>query len=186
MDAAVTEFSSMPYEQVKLSRIIKTAGIPRGSFYQYFLNKEDLFKHLFEIIKNSKMEFMKDLLPNPEDTPFLILFRELYERGLRFALKYPEYIKVTKHLFDSRGPIYNELVGDGLQLAKEYYISYVETDKRLGRISDIVDSELLANLLIQATTQIAFDEIVGNEELNEQRLLRKVDGLITILQKGIE
>ena len=41
--AAVGEFSQKPYGEVPLSRIIAGAGIPRGSFYQYFSDKTDLF-----------------------------------------------------------------------------------------------------------------------------------------------
>ena len=41
--AAVGEFSQKPYGEVPLSRIIAGAGIPRGSLYQYFSDKTDLF-----------------------------------------------------------------------------------------------------------------------------------------------
>lgn len=44
--AAVGEFSQKPYGEVPLSRIIAGAGIPRGSFYQYFSDKTDLFVYV--------------------------------------------------------------------------------------------------------------------------------------------
>lgn len=186
IDAAIDEFANHPLSLVKLSNIIKKAKIPRGSFYQYFDDKNDLYIYIFDLIKNEKLKYMDDLLPNPEQTPFIVLFKELYIRGLNFALENPKYIKISKHLFDSRGQMYQLLIGEGLELAKEYYISYVETDKSLGRIREDIDSELLANLFIQATTQIAFDEILTDTELNKGRMLSKVDGLITLLKKGIE
>lgn len=44
--AAVAEFARQPYGEVSLSQIIKAAGIPRGSFYQYFTDKTDLFHYV--------------------------------------------------------------------------------------------------------------------------------------------
>lgn len=186
INASVEQFSLKHYEQVNLSDIIKNSKIPRGSFYQYFENKEDLYKYIFDNIKDRKLEYMKDLLPNPLEIPFLVLLKELYCRGIQFALENPKYVKISKFLFDTKGTLYNDLIGNGLELAKSYYIEYVNTDKRLGRIREDVDSSLLADLFIQATTQIAFDEIIENENISKERLLKRIDGLITILKKGIE
>ncbi len=44
--AAVAEFARQPYGEVSLSQVIKAASIPRGSFYQYFADKTDLFRYV--------------------------------------------------------------------------------------------------------------------------------------------
>ena len=46
--AARAEFLRVPYEDASINRIIREAGIPRGSFYMYFTDKEDLFHYLME------------------------------------------------------------------------------------------------------------------------------------------
>lgn len=46
MDAASREFSARPYNEVSINKIIQDAGIPRGSFYMYFQDKEELFRYL--------------------------------------------------------------------------------------------------------------------------------------------
>lgn len=53
MNAARNEFLSVPYSEVSINRIIKEAEIPRGSFYQYFDGKEDLFYFVLQENKNS-------------------------------------------------------------------------------------------------------------------------------------
>lgn len=40
------EFSRVPYPDASINRIIRDAGIPRGSFYMYFDDKADLFHYL--------------------------------------------------------------------------------------------------------------------------------------------
>lgn len=44
--AAAVEFARKPYGEVSINRIIQAAEIPRGSFYQYFADKSDLFRHV--------------------------------------------------------------------------------------------------------------------------------------------
>ena len=46
--ASRAEFARVPYEEASVNRIIQAAGIPRGSFYMYFTDKEDLFRYLME------------------------------------------------------------------------------------------------------------------------------------------
>jgi AcrR family transcriptional regulator len=48
INAAKKEFSRVPLHEASISNIIKDAGIPRGSFYQYFEDKEDIFFFLLE------------------------------------------------------------------------------------------------------------------------------------------
>lgn len=46
MAAAWEEFGATPYPKVSINRIIQAARIPRGSFYQYFTDKEELFLYM--------------------------------------------------------------------------------------------------------------------------------------------
>ena len=46
LDAAWEEFTRVRYTDASINKIILKARIPRGSFYQYFRDKEDLFGYL--------------------------------------------------------------------------------------------------------------------------------------------
>lgn len=46
MDAAWEEFTTVRFSDASINRIIHAANIPRGSFYQYFTDKDDLFSYL--------------------------------------------------------------------------------------------------------------------------------------------
>lgn len=43
IDAARCEFLAHPFEKSSINRILEDAKVPKGSFYQYFDGKEDLF-----------------------------------------------------------------------------------------------------------------------------------------------
>lgn len=63
---ALKEFAEHPYEKSSINRIIAEASISKGSFYQYFDNKGDLYSYcivrLYEIVLNHKSEKHEPLL----------------------------------------------------------------------------------------------------------------------------
>ena len=50
LEAAWAEFETVSFAEASINRIIRRAGISRGSFYQYFTDKEDLFIYLMFFI----------------------------------------------------------------------------------------------------------------------------------------
>ena len=68
LDAAWEEFAGARFTEVSINQIVRRAGIPRGSFYQYFAGKDDLFAYLLEEVRNHvKEEYRKVLLANGGD-----------------------------------------------------------------------------------------------------------------------
>lgn len=60
--AVEKEFSRVPLYEASISNIVKTADIPRGSFYQYFEDKEDAYFYLLnEQVEAKKNQFLKCL-----------------------------------------------------------------------------------------------------------------------------
>ncbi|MGI6028020.1 MAG: TetR/AcrR family transcriptional regulator [Candidatus Heteroscillospira sp.] len=51
IEAAWREFTRTKLTETSINRIIQDAGIPRGSFYQYFKDKDDLLQYLIGDIK---------------------------------------------------------------------------------------------------------------------------------------
>lgn len=65
IDASFKEFSLYNFNDVSINRIIKEAGISRGSFYMYFVDKKDLYFYLLEqhleiLINNMKNDLIKN------------------------------------------------------------------------------------------------------------------------------
>ena len=65
LTAAAREFAAQPFHEASINSMIRAAGIPRGSFYMYYRDKEELFQYLVR-----------------ESTePLLLAFRELLTRS---------------------------------------------------------------------------------------------------------
>ena len=68
--AAWEEFLSVRLSQASINRIIQKAHIPRGSFYQYFADKEDLFFYLLSDIRANCDRWVGQLLIAAEGDMF--------------------------------------------------------------------------------------------------------------------
>lgn len=68
LDAAQIEFSRHSLQEASIANIVKLAEIPRGSFYQYFENKEDLYFYYFATLrKNSERDLEKQIIAENGD-----------------------------------------------------------------------------------------------------------------------
>lgn len=70
IDACWTEATRARFSEVSINRIIQTAHIPRGSFYQYFEDKEDLIRYLLEDMRQYFITLLRDILVEAEGDLF--------------------------------------------------------------------------------------------------------------------
>lgn len=62
LKAAKEEFANNLYENASINKIIKSIDMPRGTFYLYFENKEDIYSYIFEdYVKTLDNVFIKNL-----------------------------------------------------------------------------------------------------------------------------
>ena len=62
LDAAWEEFTRVSFAEASTNQIVRRAGVPRGSFYQYFRDKEDLFHYLMEESINEMLMVFEEVL----------------------------------------------------------------------------------------------------------------------------
>ena len=73
IDAAIEQFAELHYSKVTVDQIVKSAGIPKGSFYQYFENKDDLFPTIYRIDRIRDFKVL--------DEHFRVPYTERFEEG---------------------------------------------------------------------------------------------------------
>ena len=62
IDACWGELTRVRFTDVSINRIITAAHIPRGSFYQYFNDKEDLIRYLLEDMRAYFVDLLRSIL----------------------------------------------------------------------------------------------------------------------------
>jgi len=82
--AAIDEFAQYGLENASTNRIVDNSGISKGSFYQYFEDKQDVFMYLLSVLEREKMEFFKDKHPSGMNMDTFQYFRWMIKAGMEF------------------------------------------------------------------------------------------------------
>lgn len=75
LEAATREFSQRPHTEASINQIIKDAGIPRGSFYMYFTDKEELFRYVLSGYVDQMVMVLEEALLREHGDIFAALLR---------------------------------------------------------------------------------------------------------------
>jgi AcrR family transcriptional regulator len=90
---AITEFSERSYAEASLSQIAQRSRIPKGSFYQYFEDKLDLYRWLItDEAPRHKRAFIGEASSTGD---FWEDFETAIERGMAFLVEHPRLARLT-------------------------------------------------------------------------------------------
>lgn len=190
---ALAEFVQNGFDKASINRIIDKAGIAKGSFYQYFTNKQDVFIHLMSKASEEKLKYMSPLLGNPEEHDFFTLLREMYISGLRFAHANPDYVAIGNQVLKNKEhPIYKKVVGDGNAKAMDVFVGLIERAKEKGEIREDVDapfvSYIISNMNV-STIEYYYEVVKGttSDMLEwDDDIMDTVNLFIDLMKRGIQ
>ncbi len=97
LNAAKKEFSRLSLNEASVANIIKDAGIPRGSFYQYFNDLEDIFYYILDVHSNDIKQRLTANLVNYKGD-IIKSFADLYQYILNKVCE-NEYENYFKNIF---------------------------------------------------------------------------------------
>ena len=86
LKAAMHEFTYHSFENASINQIIKEASIPRGSFYMYFHDKEDLYFYLLGKFWRQSFRKLRTFLKE-NDGDLLQSFEDLYDSMIHLCSK---------------------------------------------------------------------------------------------------
>src|SRR5512145_202657 len=89
VNAAVDEFADYGFEASSINRIVANSGISKGSFYQYFEDKMDVFRYLMDMLANEKTVFFKDKHPPSANLDTFGYFHWMIKTGMEFSSTHP-------------------------------------------------------------------------------------------------
>lgn len=121
LKAANKEFARVPLEQASIKNIVEDAEIARGSFYQYFENKQDLFDYIMTS-KTGDMEKNLIEMIEQENGNIINIFINIYDHLIEVG-KIRRNNKLFRQIFE------NIKTSDNLMLTRKE-----EMNKKLEKI----------------------------------------------------
>lgn len=181
---AVAEFRDNSFQQASINRIVERSGIAKGSFYQYFDDKDDLYFHIMDLIGQEKMKYIQPALLNPQETNFFDIIREIYRSGIQFALKHPDYLEIGNQMMRDPG-LTAKLLSHFGDMGLGVYRDLIRAGKARGEIRAGVDEELAGRMLMNM--QLALVEYYFEKHRDigySMAILDELDQFIEIMKFG--
>ncbi len=199
-NVALKEFAVNDYNSASINNIVEEAGISKGSMYQYFTNKKDLYLYLLDQASHKKLKFISE---HTEETTedFFAMLKAMHLEGARFDLTHPKYSKLIINAMNESA---SEKLGDiGTVLKKrsdQFFEDYIINAQREGKLRSDIDSKLLSFLvsrlsitLIDFVTEkydFSYQELIENNinkmPIPDQKLEDILDDFIVVLKKGLQ
>lgn len=178
--AALTEFARVPFAEASINRIIQDAGIPRGSFYMYFSDKEDLFLHVMETYGRDMERRAQECLEETGGDPFSAMAL-LFERLCQLASGEPSAQQLVEILRKNRhfhADLMLRTPGCG-QLSRRLA---ARVDRALLDLREPGDLERCIRLLVRLTAGAVVRACVTNDPAPVREELKQS---IAIFQRGM-
>ena len=193
VEVSFQEFCEKDYDSASITAIVNSAGIAKGSFYQYFADKKDLYFYLLRVVGEAKMKFMQE---QTSTTPqnFFERLEQMMVLGAEFAIANPVYNKFGSKVFSNS--LKDETIAHMKRMAAEAYKGLILQGQAEGDVRDDVSLDLL--VLFANSITVEFGNFIAQksglefEELKDPEAIRKLDiasiasDLIRILRTGMD
>lgn len=185
-DVAISEFAQYSYDAASINRIVAEAGIAKGSFYQYFEDKRDLFLYLMQLVSQEKAKYIAPVMENPEDHDMFTLLRELYVSGIRFAGENPEYAEIGNRLIMHRNEsIYQEVFADSMPAATDFFETLLESAMARGEVRTDIDVKMFAYMIASMNALVVQYYAADSSKPFDEEMMAGIDEFIEFLRSGI-
>ncbi len=191
ISAAMHEFSKANYKTASINQICKKANIPKGSFYQYFTDKLDLYVYIMTLAIEEKIKFFSSVISEFHTLTLSDQIRLLFLKGVEFAKKHPQYAALGEQFSkENDESAKSAVIKEGDKLSESLFAQVIDNAKAKGEIDSSVDS-FAFSLLLQSLNNTVQQYMLNkfghfSYEHNAEDVNSFVDSLLKIIFYGIE
>lgn len=184
MEAIKEEIARTAYEEFSINNVIRSCNISRGSFYQYFRNKEDIYLYLLYTCMEQFCEHARQVLEKTEgdyfasfDSTFRFAVRMLCYKDSR-SFRYHLLSNVGLHEQLWRNSVYSET----LEKVTQQLLSMVNTDRL--HVQDQEELRTLSTILMTSAFRDA--AMIFTQNANEAAVIAVFDQKLRLMRRRFE
>lgn len=180
MEAIIDEFSENSFTHASINRMIKQANISRGSFYQYFENKEDCYLEMMKVIAKEKMEIFKDIVQLDTNATLFDHYMHMVYQIQIWMQKRPKFYKISLLMDYDKSDFIQKLMADNPNLL-DYFYSLIKLDQERGIIRSNVAPQLLSEMLIAINRSMLMEYF---QKEDYQGMIDKTKDILELIKYG--
>jgi len=108
-ELAIAEFAAADYNSASITNIVKQARIAKGSFYQYFEDKNDLYLYIIDLASQQRIAFIQAARQQPlsklEPKDFFEELRWMFTTSTQFIVKHPQFNQIIHRAYYGDSPV---------------------------------------------------------------------------------
>lgn len=156
LDCAKQLFAKKGYYKTHIEDVLREAEIGKGTFYQYFKNKEDLFISLLVKFLDEWEEAVLVTTTNLVEKDLRMYYWTLIKRSLVFFKENEDLCNIYLRV----GPGTDDIFEPYIEKFEEKMLQYVKNDLSrgvaAGTVRNDIDIELMANIILGAFFRIDY------------------------------
>ncbi len=158
LDCAKKLFSMKGYYQTQITDIQHAAGVARGTIYQYFKNKDDIFETLLDRFHEDWKRVLSQKPEDPEKVygSGLEVFKFRVKQTFKFFAGEPDYCNILLRIHLGLGQNFDRAIKRFDSQMVDLLNTYLIAGIKLGRIKENIDIELMTNLIGGAFMRMAY------------------------------
>ncbi|SEN92687.1 DNA-binding transcriptional regulator, AcrR family [Terribacillus saccharophilus] len=185
IQSAKKEFSRVPLHEASVANIIKDAGIPRGSFYQYFEDKEDLYYYLLNQVAQENNKKLNSILQEKKGNLFEALLEQFrYMISLRHHEEHNDFLRYAFLNMNHRkeNTMANNIYKESLKNERSQTLEMVDPS-----FLNIEDKQELSHV-IRIVGAITFHNLVQVfvHDLTDEDAIYNYEAQISLIKKGLQ
>ena len=186
LQEVMVEFRDNAYDLASINRIVERSGISKGSFYQYFEDKEDVYFYLLQIIGDKKLQYLGPTISRIMDIGFYEALRKIYEAGIEFALEHPDYLTIGNRMMRDGGTMVRKLQEKFGGQSDALFSMLLEKGIERGEIRPDIEVPLVARLLMNMQMTVVEYFFEKHQEVGySKEILSELNVFIEMVEKGI-
>jgi len=193
LDVAIDEFSRWGYDKSSINRMVDRLGIAKGSIFQYFGSKKNLYFHIFShgvrLVKRS----LKAVKAETDREEFFVRLAKSLQAGIHFIQRYPRIYQIyLKMLFQEDFSYRADLLRTIRLFSMDYLRPIITQGMERGELREDLDPEVAAFFLdavldrfLQAYCVAYMDSGLGLFQAEERVIQARIQECIEIVRLGM-
>ena len=144
LETALDEFANNDYNTASISKIVEKAGIAKGSVYQYFEDKQDLFMYLLDYANKEMMGVIQSTPPPDPDADFFETLRWQMSVAVQASVRYPVHSKLARRAYTSPLPFHDVIMEKARKMRQEHFQAMVKRAQGAGHLDPDLDPAVVS------------------------------------------
>ncbi|HSL47195.1 MAG TPA: TetR/AcrR family transcriptional regulator [Anaerolineales bacterium] len=152
LEIALDEFANNDYNTASVSKIVEKAGIAKGSVYQYFDDKQDLFLYLLDHANQEMMGVIQGTPPSDPNADFFETLRWQMSVAVQAAIRLPVHSRLARRAYTSALPFHDAILEKAKKIRQEYFQAMVSRAQATGQLDPTLDPAVVT-FMVQGLMQ---------------------------------